>query len=52
LYEREASGQAQKRPVEGRSAKHGAQEEEAARARWLGFDASASGAGFEPACFL
>jgi len=31
---------------------HGAQEEEAAKASWLGFDAPASGAGFEPACFL
>jgi hypothetical protein len=26
---------------------HGAQEDEAAKASWLGFDASASGAGFE-----
>ena len=31
--------------------RHGAQEVEAAKANWLGFGASASGAGFEQAVF-
>jgi hypothetical protein len=47
-----ASALAQRDCGAGLSAKHGAQEEEAAKASLLGFNASASGAGFEPACFL